>query len=92
MIIEELNMYVDTPRDHVDSVYDQLLFGDQPLGWDIIGTKDTIRAAPSATPSSPTSTRGTRRAGSWSAPVAPSTTASWRRWSGTSGTSPTADR
>jgi len=36
---------VDTPRDHVDSVYDQLLFGDQPLGWDIIGTKDTIRAA-----------------------------------------------
>ncbi|HEX3332211.1 MAG TPA: pitrilysin family protein, partial [Gaiellales bacterium] len=23
VIIEELNMYVDTPRDHVDSVYDQ---------------------------------------------------------------------
>ena len=45
VIIEELNMYVDTPRDHVDSVYDHLLFGDQPLGWDIIGTKDTIRAA-----------------------------------------------
>jgi predicted Zn-dependent peptidase len=45
VIIEELNMYVDTPRDHVDSVYDELLFGDQPLGWDIIGTKDTIRAA-----------------------------------------------
>ena len=38
-------MYVDTPRDHVDSVYETLLFGDQPLGWDIIGTKDTIRAA-----------------------------------------------
>ncbi|HLK42898.1 MAG TPA: pitrilysin family protein [Thermoleophilia bacterium] len=45
VIIEELNMYVDTPRDHVDSVYDHLVFGDQPLGWDIIGTKDTIRAA-----------------------------------------------
>ena len=45
VIVEELNMYVDTPRDHVDSVYDQLLFGDQPLGWDILGTKDTIRAA-----------------------------------------------
>jgi predicted Zn-dependent peptidase len=45
VIIEELNMYVDTPRDHVDSVYETLLFGDQPLGWDIIGTKDTIRAA-----------------------------------------------
>jgi predicted Zn-dependent peptidase len=38
-------MYVDTPRDHVDSVYDQVLFGDQPLGWDILGTKETIRAA-----------------------------------------------
>ena len=45
VIIEELNMYVDTPRDHVDSVYDHLLFGDQPLGWDIIGTKETIRDA-----------------------------------------------
>jgi predicted Zn-dependent peptidase len=45
VIIEELNMYVDTPRDHVDSVYETLLFGDQPLGWDIIGTKETVRAA-----------------------------------------------
>jgi predicted Zn-dependent peptidase len=26
-------------------VYDELLYGDQPLGWDIIGTKDTIRSA-----------------------------------------------
>jgi predicted Zn-dependent peptidase len=45
VIIEELNMYVDTPRDHVDSVFETLLFGDQPLGWDIIGTKETVRAA-----------------------------------------------
>lgn len=45
VIIEEMNMYVDTPRDYVDSVYDELLYGDQPLGWDIIGTKDTVRAA-----------------------------------------------
>ncbi len=45
VIVEELNMYVDTPRDHVESVYDNLLFGDQPLGWDILGTKDTIRSA-----------------------------------------------
>jgi predicted Zn-dependent peptidase len=29
----------------VDGVYDDLLYGDQPLGWDIIGTKDTVRAA-----------------------------------------------
>ena len=45
VIIEEMNMYIDTPRDYVDSVYDHLLYGDQPLGWDIIGTKETIRAA-----------------------------------------------
>lgn len=45
VIIEEMNMYFDTPRDYVDSVYDKLLYGDQPLGWDIIGNKDTIRAA-----------------------------------------------
>lgn len=45
VIVEEMNMYIDTPRDYVDSVYDQLLYGDQPLGWDIIGTKDTVRAA-----------------------------------------------
>lgn len=38
-------MYFDTPRDYVDSVYDSLLYGDQPLGWDIIGTKETVRAA-----------------------------------------------
>lgn len=38
-------MYYDTPRDYVDGVYDSLLYGDQPLGWDIIGTKETVRAA-----------------------------------------------
>ena len=38
-------MYYDTPRDYVEGVYDELLYGDQPLGWDIIGTKETVRAA-----------------------------------------------
>jgi len=45
VIVEEMNMYFDTPRDYVDSVYDHLLYGDQPLGWDIIGTKETVRGA-----------------------------------------------
>jgi predicted Zn-dependent peptidase len=45
VIVEEMNMYYDTPRDYVDGVYDALLYDDQPLGWDIIGTKDTVRAA-----------------------------------------------
>src|ERR671925_1839903 len=45
VIVEEMNMYYDTPRDYVDGVYDALLYDDQPLGWDIIGTKETVRAA-----------------------------------------------
>src|ERR671935_3067404 len=45
VIIEEMNMYFDTPRDYIGGVYDDLLYGDQPLGWDIIGRKETIRAA-----------------------------------------------
>src|SRR3712207_1152243 len=45
VIVEEMNMYFDTPRDYLEGVYDELLYGDQPLGWDIIGTKETIRAA-----------------------------------------------
>jgi predicted Zn-dependent peptidase len=45
VIVEEMNMYFDTPRDYVDSLYERLLYGDQPLGWDIIGTKETVRAA-----------------------------------------------
>jgi predicted Zn-dependent peptidase len=45
VILEEMNMYFDTPRDFVDSVYEGLLWGDQPLGRDIIGRKETVSAA-----------------------------------------------
>jgi predicted Zn-dependent peptidase len=45
VIVEEMNMYFDTPRDYISGVYDTLLYGDQPLGWDIIGRKETVRAA-----------------------------------------------
>jgi predicted Zn-dependent peptidase len=38
-------MYFDTPRDYIGGVYESLLFGDQPLGWDIIGRKETVRGA-----------------------------------------------
>jgi predicted Zn-dependent peptidase len=40
-----MNMYYDTPRDYIGGVYESLLYGDQPLGWDIIGSKETVRAA-----------------------------------------------
>jgi predicted Zn-dependent peptidase len=45
VIVEEMNMYFDTPRDYIGGVYDELLYDDQPLGWDIIGRKETVRAA-----------------------------------------------
>jgi predicted Zn-dependent peptidase len=45
VIIEEMNMYFDTPRDFIGGVYEELLYGDQPLGWDIIGRKETVRNA-----------------------------------------------
>ncbi len=45
VIVEEMNMYFDTPRDYISGLYDRLLYGDQPLGWDIIGTKETVRGA-----------------------------------------------
>jgi predicted Zn-dependent peptidase len=45
VIVEEMNMYYDTPRDYIGGVYEELLYDDQPLGWDIIGRKETIRSA-----------------------------------------------
>jgi predicted Zn-dependent peptidase len=45
VISEEMNMYYDTPRDFIGGVYDSLLYGDQPLGWDVLGKRETIRAA-----------------------------------------------
>jgi predicted Zn-dependent peptidase len=45
VIVEEMNMYFDTPRDFIGGVYESLLYDDQPLGWDIIGRKETVRGA-----------------------------------------------
>ncbi len=45
VILEEMNMYFDTPRDYISSVYEELMFGDNPLGWETLGTKDTVRGA-----------------------------------------------
>jgi len=45
VIVEEMNMYFDTPRDFIGGVYEHLLYGDQPLGWEILGRKETVRNA-----------------------------------------------
>src|SRR6266571_4139775 len=44
VIIEEMNMYFDTPRDYVSSLYEELIFGSNPLCWETLGTKETIKA------------------------------------------------
>ncbi|OGY25363.1 MAG: hypothetical protein A2Z11_00705 [Candidatus Woykebacteria bacterium RBG_16_43_9] len=43
VIFEELRMYLDTPVHHIHDLFEQLLYGDQPLGWDIIGTIDSLK-------------------------------------------------
>ena len=43
VIIEEINMYADTPIRHISDIYEDLLYGDHPLGWNIAGTADIIR-------------------------------------------------
>lgn len=44
VIIEELRMYKDLPHRHVHDVFNALLYGDQPAGWDVGGTEDTVRS------------------------------------------------
>lgn len=43
VIIEEINMYEDLPQRKVQLVFMDLLYGDQPAGWDIAGPKENIR-------------------------------------------------
>jgi predicted Zn-dependent peptidase len=43
VIIEELNLYEDQPHRDLPEVYERLVFGDSPLGWNTGGLKDNIR-------------------------------------------------
>ncbi|MBI4091822.1 MAG: insulinase family protein, partial [Candidatus Levybacteria bacterium] len=44
VIIEEINLYEDTPPRKISDVYEALLYGDTPMGWDIAGRKEVIRS------------------------------------------------
>ena len=44
VIIEEIRMYEDEPRAKVSETLESLLYGDQPAGWHIAGTPDTVMA------------------------------------------------
>jgi predicted Zn-dependent peptidase len=43
VIIEEINLYEDMPARKIGDIYEQLLYGDTPMGWDIAGEKENIR-------------------------------------------------
>ncbi len=42
VIIEEINMYEDNPMSQIEDIFEGLLYGDTPAGWDTIGTKATV--------------------------------------------------
>jgi predicted Zn-dependent peptidase len=44
VVLEELASVVDSPGQQVDLLLDELLWPDQPLGWDVAGTKESIEA------------------------------------------------
>ena len=44
-ILQELSMILDEPARYAYSLWINLLYGDQPAGWQLIGTKDVIKKA-----------------------------------------------
>jgi len=42
VIVEEINMYEDMPQAKVQDLFEKALYGDQPAGWNIAGTKENI--------------------------------------------------
>ncbi len=42
VITEEINMYYDHPMSYIGILWSRLLYGDQPAGWDIAGTKKSV--------------------------------------------------
>lgn len=43
VIIEEINMREDLPQHKVQNLITELVYGDQPAGWDIAGPKENIK-------------------------------------------------
>lgn len=44
VIVEEINMYEDMPARKISDIFDELLYGGHPLGYDIAGTEQTVRS------------------------------------------------
>ena len=42
VIIEEINMYLDTPMSYIGDLWEKSLYGNQPAGWLTIGEKKNV--------------------------------------------------
>jgi predicted Zn-dependent peptidase len=42
VIVEEINMYLDTPMLYIEDLWEKLLYGSQPAGWLVSGEKEII--------------------------------------------------
>lgn len=45
VIVDEIRMYVDSPSDHIFTIFDEMLYGRHPLGREIAGTIGSVRRA-----------------------------------------------
>lgn len=43
VVVEEMKMYEDMPQAKVGEVFEELLYGDQPAGWSIIGKEHIVK-------------------------------------------------
>ena len=43
VIIEEINMYLDTPMAYIGDLWEKLLYGNQPAGWLTLGRKEIVK-------------------------------------------------
>ena len=43
VIVEEIKMYQDLPHRHVQDLFMNLAYGDQPAGWNIAGTEENVK-------------------------------------------------
>jgi predicted Zn-dependent peptidase len=46
IIVEEIRSYRDDPGQFVFNIFDRAFFGDTPLGWEIAGEEESVRALP----------------------------------------------
>lgn len=46
VIVEEINMYEDNPRMHIDDILEEALFPNSTLGWNIAGPREVIKTVP----------------------------------------------